>query len=201
MSEMVLASPAATDRTSGAHQRKLAAILFADVVGYSRLMGEDETATYDSLKRLRGAIDPLIAGRAGRIVSTAGDGLLADFGSVVDALSCAVEIQGAAERLNDKLPPGRRLELRIGVNLGDVIVAEDGDLYGDGVNIAARLQTLASPGGICLSQTVYDQVRNKLDLEYRPLGKHRVKNIATPINAYAVGAAESRGRIWRIARQ
>jgi class 3 adenylate cyclase/TolB-like protein len=187
MSEM--ASPAATDRASGAHQRKLAAILFADVVGYSRLMGEDETATYDALKRLRRAIDPMIAGHAGRIVSTAGDGLLADFGSVVDALACAVEMQQIARDLNAASPPDRHLQLRIGVNLGDVIVADDNDLYGDGINIAARLQALAAPGGICLSGTVYDQVRNKLDLDYRPLGRHRVKNIAEPVRVYAVGAA------------
>jgi TolB-like protein/class 3 adenylate cyclase len=187
MSEM--ASPAATDRASGAHQRKLAAILFADVVGYSRLMGEDETATYDALKRLRRAIDPMIAGHAGRIVSSAGDGLLADFGSVVDALACAVEMQQIARDLNAASPPDRHLQLRIGVNLGDVIVADDNDLYGDGINIAARLQALAVPGGICLSGTVYDQVRNKLDLDYRPLGRHRVKNIAEPVRVYAVGAA------------
>lgn len=168
-------------------QRKLAAILCADVAGFSRLMGEDESATYDALTALRGQTDPLIASHNGRIVSTAGDGFLTDFSSVVDALSCAVEIQKAAHRLNQPLAPDRRLELRIGVNLGDVIVAEDGDLYGDGVNIAARLQTLAPPGGICLSQTVYDQVRNKLKLDYRPLGAHRVKNIADPVRAYAVG--------------
>jgi adenylate cyclase len=191
MSEM--ASPAATDRASGAHprahQRKLAAILFADVVGYSRLMGADETATYDALKQLRRAIDPMIAGHAGRIVSTAGDGLLADFGSVVDALSCAVAMQEASRDLNAALAPERRLQLRIGVNLGDVIVADDNDLYCDGINIAARLQALAAPGGICLSHTVYEQVRNKLDLNYRPLGRHRVKNIAEPVRVYAVGAA------------
>src|SRR3954449_9522423 len=175
------ASPAATDRPPGAHQRKLAAILFADVVGYSRLMGEDETATYDALKRLRGAIDPLIAGHAGRIVSTAGDGLLADFGSVVDALACAVEMQQAAHDLNSASPPERHLQWRIGVNLGDVIVADDNDLYGDGINIAARLQALASPGGICLSHAAYEQVKNKLKLDYRQLGRHRFKNIADPI--------------------
>jgi adenylate cyclase len=185
-----------------AHQRKLAAILCADIAGFSRLMGEDETATYDALARLRGAIDPLIAAHRGRIVSTAGDGLLADFASIVDALSCAVDMQEAAQRLNTMVPAGRRLELRIGVNLGDVIVAEDGDLYGDGVNIAARLETLAAPGGICLSQTVYDQVGNKLDLDYRPLGAHRVKNIAAPVRAYAIGggAAASPKRLaarWR----
>ena len=187
--------------TGVAHQRKLAAILCADVAGFSRLMGEDETATYEALARLRGAIDPLISSHRGRLVSTAGDGLLADFASVVDALSCAVEMQHAAERLNDPVPSGRRIELRIGVNLGDVIVAEDGDLYGDGVNIAARLQTLASPGGICLSQPVYDQVSNKLDFDYRPLGKHRVKNIAMPVSAYAIGPAQSGGTIWRMPRR
>ena len=185
-----------------ARQRKLAAILCADVAGFSRLMGEDETATYDALARLRGEIDPLVASHRGRIASTAGDGFLADFASVVDALSCAVEIQHAASRLNEPLPPARRLELRIGVNLGDVIVAEDGDLYGDGVNIAARLQTLAPRGGICLSQTVYDQVRNKLALDYRPLGAHRVKNIAEPVRAYAIGdiapgTAKYLGVHWR----
>src|SRR5438477_2928649 len=186
MSEM--ASPAATDRASGAHQRKLAAILCADVVGYSRLMGEDETATYDALQRRRGGIGPIIAGHTGRIVSTAGDGLLADFGSVVDALSCAVEMQQTARDLNAASPPDRHLQLRIGVNLGDVIVADDDDLYGEGINIAARLQALAAPGGICLSHTVYDQVRNKLALDYRSLGAHRVKNIAEPVRVYAVGA-------------
>jgi adenylate cyclase len=190
MSEM--AAPAATDRASGAHQRKLAAILFADVVGYSRLMGEDETATYDALQRLRRTIDPMIARHVGRIVSTAGDGVLADFGSVVDALSCAVEMQQAARDLNAASPPDRHLQLRIGVNLGDVIVADDNDLYGDGVNIAARLQALAVPGGICLSHTVYEQVKNKLNLDYRPLGRHRVKNIAEPVRVYAVGAAAPR---------
>src|SRR5437016_4657342 len=185
MSEM--ASPAATVRASGGHQRKLAALLCADVVSYSRLMGEDETATYDALKRLRRTIDPLIADHAGRIVSTAGDGLFADFRSVVDALSCAVEMQQTARELNAASPPDRHLQLRIGVNLGDVIVADDNDLYGDGINIAARLQALAAPGGICLSQTVYEQVKNKLALDYRPLGKHRVKNIADPVRVYAVG--------------
>src|SRR5204862_3191676 len=155
---------------------------------YSRRRGEEETATYDALQRLRRAIDPIIAGHAGRIVSTAGDGLLADFGSVVDALSCAVDMQQTACDLNAASPPDRHLQLRIGVNLGDVIVADDNDLYGDGINIAARLQALAAPGGICLSQMVYEQVKNKLDLDYRPLGRHRVKNIADPVRVYAVGA-------------
>jgi adenylate cyclase len=195
-------SPAVPARASGTHQRKLAAILCADVAGFSRLMGEDEAATYDALKRLRGLIDPLIAGHAGRIVSTAGDGLLADFGSVVDALACAVEIQQAACDLNAAAPPERHLQLRIGVNLGDVIVADDNDLYGDGINIAARLQALAPPGGICLSQTVYEQVKNKLTLDFRSLGAHRVKNIAEPVRVYAVGpvvpAAKWRFTRWRV---
>ena len=182
-------SPAAEGRPSSTHQRKLVAVLCADVVGFSRLMGEDEAATYDALKRLRRAIDPVISRHAGRIVSTAGDGLLADFASVVDALSCAVEIQRIATELNADAAPERHLKLRIGVNLGDVIVADDADLYGDGINVAARLQALAAPGGICLSQTVYDQVKNKLLLDYRFVGAQRVKNIADPVRVYAVGAA------------
>src|SRR6266446_5927066 len=167
-------------------KRKLAAILHADVVGFSRLMGEDEAGTHRALGELRGAVDPLIAAHGGRIVSTAGDSLLADFSSVVDALNCAVEMQRAARAVNEPVPQQRRLELRIGVNLGDVIV-DDGNIFGDGVNIAARLEALARPGTICISHTVYDQVRNKLDLDYRPLGSHRVKNIAEPVRAYAVG--------------
>jgi class 3 adenylate cyclase/TolB-like protein/Flp pilus assembly protein TadD len=171
---------------SASRRRKLAAILHADVVGFSRLMGEDEAGTHRTLVELRGAVDPLIATHQGRIVGTAGDSLLADFASVVDALDCAVAMQRAARAVNDPLPPERRLELRIGVNLGDVIVDGE-DIFGDGVNIAARLEGLAQPGTVCISQTVYDQVRNKLDLDYRPLGSHRVKNIAEPIRAYSVG--------------
>src|SRR5205807_4795785 len=146
----------------GSRKRKLAAILHADVVGFSRLMGEDEAGTHRALGELRGAVDPLIAAHGGRIVGTAGDSLLADFSSVVDALGCAVEMQRAARAINDPIAPDRRLELRIGVNLGDVII--DGDnIFGDGVNIAARLEALAQPGTVCISQTVYDHVRSKLD--------------------------------------
>src|SRR5215468_7024947 len=173
---------------TGARHRKLAAILHADVVGFSRLMGEDEAGTHRALGELRCAVDPLIASHGGRIVSTAGDSLLADFSSVVDALNCAIEMQLAARAINDLLPPDRRLELRIGVNLGDVIV-DGGDIFGDGVNIAARLQALAQPGTVCISHTVYEHVRNKLDLDYHPLGSHRVKNIAEPVRAYAVGVS------------
>ena len=167
-------------------KRKLAAILHADVVGFSRLMGEDEAGTHQALGELRGRIDPLIAAHGGRIVGTAGDSLLADFSSVVDALNCAVDMQRAVRAANEPIPPERRLELRIGVNLGDVIIDGD-DIFGDGVNIAARLEALAQPGTVCISQTVYDQVRNKLDFDYRPLGSHRVKNIADPLRAYSVG--------------
>src|SRR6516225_5550790 len=174
-------------------KRKLAAILHADVVGFSRLMGEDEAGTHRALAELRRAVDPLIASHGGRIVGTAGDSLLADFSSVVGALNCAVEIQVAARAINDPVPSDRRLELRIGVNLGDVIV-DGGDIFGDGVNIAARLQALARPGTVCISHTVYEQVRNKLDLDYHPLGSHRVKNIAEPVRAYAVGASAVPGR-------
>ncbi len=138
-------------------------------------------------------MDPLITAQGGRIVGTAGDSVLVDFSSVVDALNCALEMQQAARAINDPMPPERRLELRIGVNLGDVIV--DGDnIFGDGINIAARLQALAKPGTICISQTVYEQVKNKLNFRYHPLGSHRVKNIAEPLRAYAVEVAATARR-------
>ena len=177
----------------GGRNRKLAAILHADVAGFSRLMGLDEAGTHRVLGELRRAVDPLIASQGGRIVGTAGDSLLADFSSVVDALNCAVEIQLAARAINDPIPPDRRLELRIGVNLGDVIV-DGGDIFGEGVNIAARLQALARPGTVCISHTVYEEVKHKLDLDYHPLGSHRVKNIAEPVRAYAVGVSAVPGR-------
>jgi adenylate cyclase len=180
---------------ASSRKRKLSAILHADVVAFSRLMGEDEAGTHQALGRLRRAIDPLIAAQGGRIVGTAGDSVLADFSSVVDALNCALEMQRTAHAINDPIAPERRLELRIGVNLGDVIVDGD-DIFGDGVNIAARLQALAKPGTVCISQTVYEHVGKKLDFRYRPLGSHRVKNIAEPVRAYAVegGATAPRRR-------
>src|SRR6201997_4784449 len=185
---------------TASRKRKLTTILHADVVGFSRLMGQDEAGTHQALGALRRAIDPLITAHGGRIVGTAGDSVLADFSSVVDALSCAVEMQQASRVINDPLPTERRLELRIGVNLGDVIVDGD-DIFGDGVNIAARLESLAQPGTVCISQTVYDQVKNKLALAYRPLGDPRVKNIAEPVRAYAVGLPAAvprpRQRRWR----
>jgi adenylate cyclase len=180
--------PPQSREQASAQKRKLAAILHADVVAFSRLMGEDEAGTHQALGRLRHAIDPLIVAQGGRIVGTAGDSVLADFSSVVDALNCAVEMQRAARAINDPIPPERRLELRIGVNLGDVIV-DGANIFGDGVNIAARLEALAKPGTICISKTVYEQVKNKLDFHYRPLGSHRVKNIVEPVRAYAVEAS------------
>ena len=177
----------------GRQNRKLAAILHADVAGFSRLMGEDEAGTHRALGELRRAVDPLIASRGGRIVGTAGDSVLADFSSVVEALNCAVEIQRAARAINDPIPPERRLELRIGVNLGDVIV-DGGEIFGDGVNIAARLEALAHPGTICISYSVFEQVRDKLNFDYHPLGSYHVKNIAKPVRAYAVGFSPVPGR-------
>jgi len=184
--------PVAETVEIGARTRKLTAILHADVAGFSRLMGEDEAGTHRALSELRRAVDPLIADHGGRIVGTAGDSLLADFASVVDALDCAVTIQQAVQALNAPMPASRRLELRIGVNLGDVII-DGADIFGDGVNIAARLQELAQAGSICISQSVYEQVRNKLALDYRSLGSHRVKNIAEPVRVYAVAPSGYKG--------
>src|SRR5262249_29135290 len=180
--------PSRSPQQGSPQKRKLAAILHADVVAYSRLMGEDEAGTHQALGRLRRAIDPLIVTQGGRIVGTAGDSVLADFSSVVDALNCAIEMQRAARTINDPFPLERRLELRMGANLGDVIV-DGADIFGDGVNIAARLQALAKPGTVCISQTVYEHVKNKVNLHYRPLGSHRVKNIAEPVRAYTVEVA------------
>ncbi len=161
-------------------ERKLTAILCADVFGYSRLMGEDEEATLRTLSSYRKLIDSLIEQHHGRFVNSAGDSVLAEFASVVNAVQCAVEIQTTLKAENANLPPERRMEFRIGVNLGDVMV--DGEqIYGDGVNVAARLESLAEPGGICISHTVHDQIKNKLALNYEDLGPQIVKNIAEPV--------------------
>jgi adenylate cyclase len=166
-------------------KRKLVAILSADVKGYSRLMGEDEKGTVRILNAYKEAMASLIQHHHGRVVDAPGDNLLAEFGSVVDALECAVEIQKELKTRNADLPENRKMEFRIGVNLGDVI--EDGEqILGDGVNIAARLESLSEAGGICISGTAYDQVKNKLSLRYKYLGKQSVKNIAEPIRVYRV---------------
>lgn len=166
-------------------KRKLSAILSADVKGYSRLMGDDEEATVRTLKDYRSAINDLSEQYRGRIVDSPGDNILAEFNSVVDAVNCAVEIQRELAERNAELAENRKMAFRIGVNLGDVI-EEDGRIYGDGVNIAARVESLAEPGGICISGRAYDQVENKLGLKYENLGDHRVKNIARPISVYRV---------------
>ena len=166
--------------------RRLTAILAADVAGYSRLMGADEEGTHERLKaHLRELVEPKIAEHRGRIVKNTGDGFLAEFASVVDAVRCAVEMQrGMAER-NADAPPEKRIEFRIGINLGDVI-AEEHDIFGDGVNVAARLEALAEPGGICVSRVVRDQVRDKLDFAFEDMGEQSVKNIARPVRVYAL---------------
>jgi adenylate cyclase len=170
-------------------ERRLAAILAADVAGYSRLMGEDEEGTHECVKtHLRELIDPKIAEHRGRIVKNTGDGMIAEFPSVVDAVRCAVEVQRGMINREPDLAEERRIKLRIGVNLGDVIV-EEHDIFGDGVNIAARLEALAEPGGICISRVVRDQVRDKLSYSFEDIGEQSVKNIARPIRVYAMRAA------------
>ncbi len=165
--------------------RRLAAILAADVVDYSRLMGEDEEGTFRTLKEFRAVIDGLIADHEGRVFGSAGDSVIAEFVSPVEAVRCAAEIQRQLETRNADLPGKRRMYFRIGVNLGDVMV--DGDnLLGDGVNLAARLEALAEPGGICIAGSVYEQVEGKLALGFADLGEQTVKNIARPIRAYRV---------------
>ncbi|OLB07906.1 MAG: adenylate/guanylate cyclase domain-containing protein [Candidatus Rokuibacteriota bacterium] len=181
-------------------QRRLAAILSADVKGYSRLMGEDEVATVRTLTAYREVMAALIRERSGRVVDATGDNVLAEFASVVDALECAVELQRELKSRNAQLPAPRRLEFRIGINLGDVIV-EGERIYGDGVNIAARVEGLAEPGGISISGAVYDQVKKKLALTYEPRGEHVVKNIREPVRVYRVlGEPEPTGPGPRITR-
>jgi TolB-like protein/class 3 adenylate cyclase len=166
--------------------RRLTAILAADVAGYSRLMGADEEGTHERLKaHLRELVDPKIAKHRGRIVKNTGDGFLAEFPSVVDAVRCAVEVQRGMIERNTFDPPEKRIEFRVGINLGDVIV-EEHDIFGDGVNVAARLEALAEPSGICISRVVRDQVRDRLDFSFEDMGEQQVKNIARPVRAYRV---------------
>src|SRR5215470_16389648 len=174
--------------------RRLAAILAADVAGYSRLMGEDEEGTLARLKAIRRELaDPKIKEHHGRIVKTTGDGLLLEFASVVDAVRWAVEVQREMAERNADVPPDRRLELRMGINVGDII--KDGrDIFGDGVNVAARLEALAEPGGICVSRVVRDQVRDKLDFAFEDMGEQQVKNITRPIRVHRIVLGEGRDR-------
>jgi len=166
--------------------RRLAAILAADVAGYSRLIGADEGGTLERLRALRRELlDPKIAEHRGRLVKTTGDGLLVEFGSVVDALRCAVEVQREMTGRNGGVTPDNRIEFRVGINVGD-IVAEDGDIFGDGVNVAARLEALAEPGGICVSARVQEDAVGRLDLAFEDIGEQQLKNIARPVRAYRV---------------
>src|SRR5215831_8257140 len=166
--------------------RRLAAILAADAAGYSRLIGADEEGTLERLKALRReVIDPKIADHHGRIVKTTGDGILIEFSSVVDALRCATEVQKSMAERNIDLPPETRIEFRIGIHQGDIVV-DDGDIFGDGVNVAARLEGLADPGGICVSARVQEDVAGKLDLTFEDLGEQSLKNIARPVRVYRV---------------
>jgi adenylate cyclase len=171
--------------------RRLAAILAGDIVGYSRLMGVDEEGTLRQLKAHRKElVDPKITEHRGRIVKTTGDGMLVEFVSVVDAVRCAVDIQrGIAER-NASVPADKRVEFRIGINVGDIIIDGD-DIFGDGVNVAARLEALADPGGIMVSSVVHDQVRDKLSFGFEDMGEQTVKNIARPIGVHRVSLVES----------
>jgi len=171
--------------TQDGSKRKLAAILSADVVGYSRLMEDNEEATIQTLNTLRNSMSTLIQQHRGRVVDMTGDNLMAEFSSVVDAVKCAVETQKEMSERNADLPEKRRMLFRIGVNLGD-IVEEDDRIYGDGVNIAARLESLAEGGGICISRTAFDQLKNKLELGYEYIGEHSVKNISEPVHVYRV---------------
>ena len=166
--------------------RRLAAILAADVAGYSRLIGADEGGTLERIKALRGELlDPKIAERNGRLVKTAGDGFLVEFGSVVDGLRCAVDVQREMSGRNTDVPSDNRIEFRIGINVGDIVV-EDGDIFGDGVNIAARLEGLAEPGGICVSARVREDAAGRLDLVFEDIGEQSLKNITRPVRVFRV---------------
>jgi class 3 adenylate cyclase len=167
-------------------ERRLTAILAADVAGYSRLTGMDEEGTHAQLQdHLRSLVDPKIAEHRGRVVKNTGDGLLAEFASVVDAVRCAVDVQRGMAQRNSDVPQQKRIEFRIGINVGDVIL-DRGDLFGDGVNVAVRLEGIAKPGGICISEDARRQVRGKLDITIDDVGEHQLKNIAHPVRVYCV---------------
>jgi TolB-like protein len=166
--------------------RRLAAIVAADVAGYSRLMGLDEVGTARTLREHRKATDALVAKHGGRLVKTTGDGVLLEFPSVVDAVDCAVAVQAVMAQRNEGIPQDRRMQFRVGINLGDILI-EGEDILGDGVNVAARLEGIAEPGGICISSSAYEQVRGKVAVDFTDLGEQTLKNIARPIRAYAVG--------------
>ena len=182
--------PTTRTMTSPKIERRLAAILAADVAGYSRLMGTDEVGTLNALKEhRRERIDPAIARHNGRIVKTTGDGLLVEFASVVDAVGCAVAIQRAMLAFNAGIHTDRQIVLRIGINVGDIII-DGGDIFGDGVNVAARLEALCEPGGVCISRYANEQVRDKLSLTFADLGEQTVKNIARAVGVFGLAAKD-----------
>jgi class 3 adenylate cyclase len=181
-------------------ERKLATILSADVAAYSRLMAEDEELTLRTFRGHKEVFEKLVELHRGRVFNTAGDAILAEFGSAVEAVRCATEIQAALRTRNDQLPEDRQVRFRIGVNLGDVMV-QGQDLLGDGVNVAARLQGAAEPGGVCIAGSVYDQIRNKLSLSFTPLGEMSYKNIPQPVRTFAIAEAEGLGILPAPARQ
>ncbi len=177
------------DDAQPALERRLATILSSDVAGYSRMMGNNEEATVQTLRGHRAVFDMLLKQHHGRIFNTAGDAILAEFPSAVEAVRCATEIQMALLTRNEQLPPEQKMLFRMGINLGDVVV-QDGDLLGDGVNVASRIQTAAEPGGICISGSVYDQIQNKLSLQFRPMGERSFKNIAQPVRTFTITHGE-----------
>ncbi len=177
------------DTPSTSMKRRLAAILAADIAGYSRLMGEDEAATVRDLKGHQAAILPLVDRYGGRIIDTAGDGILAEFPSVISATECAVEIQTIMATRNEGIPEARRMLFRIGINLGDVI-HDESRIYGDGINVAARLEGIAEPGGICISRQVFDQVSRAIKAEFQALGPRTLKNIARPVDVFAIAPVD-----------
>ena len=186
------ADPSPGQGVTHSMQRRLTTILATDVAGYSRLVGEDEEGTLQRLRALRAElINPAIERHRGRIVNTAGDSILVEFTSVVDAVRCAVEVQRDMMARNADFVPEKRIAFRAGIHLGDVMVESNGDLMGDGVNIAARLEGICEPGGICLSHAAYEQVKGKLDLTVRDLGEPNLKNIAQPIRVYSVNVGKS----------
>src|SRR5262245_60175156 len=166
-------------------KRKIAAILAADVAGYSKLVAEDEEETLRRLAAYRAVFDDFIARGSGRVFNTAGDAILAEFPSAVEAVRCAIDVQESLRTRNLAYPPSRQMSFRIGITIGDV-VERDGDLLGDGVNIAARLEGLAKPGGLCVSRTVYEQVANKMSVRFADIGEQEVKNIPAPVHAYTL---------------
>ena len=173
------------DAGTDALERRLATILAADVVGYSKMMGENEEATVQALRRHRAIFDALLAQHHGRVFNTAGDMILAEFPSAVEAVRCAKEIQSAIQTRNDQVEPGKRMLFRMGINLGDVVV-QGGDLLGDGVNVAARMQAIAESGGICISGSVYDQIVDKLSMQFKSMGEQHFKNIARSVRTFSV---------------